>query len=156
MKNNGLPGYLLGHFFFNQFVDNSSTLLLCEKNVFDVLDMVDDFRFLLCHEVLSFWLKWWMDDSDGNVRAMYIFKSVWNTMECKRDSFIGALSGARETHREYVSHHLNLLGLAPKMRWLKILKKFRNNLWSLLTYFYYNFFLSIWCFLYFYWVYYRL
>ena len=29
-------------------------------------------------------------------------KSMWNTMECERDSF----SGARETHRECVSHHL--------------------------------------------------
>ena len=28
-------------------------------------------------------------------------------MECKRDSFSGALGGARETHREYVSHRLN-------------------------------------------------
>ena len=28
-------------------------------------------------------------------------------MECKRDSFIGALGGARETHCEYVLHRLN-------------------------------------------------
>ena len=34
---------------------------------------------------------------------------MWNTMECKRDSFSGALGGARETHWEYVSHRLNEL-----------------------------------------------
>ena len=36
-------------------------------------------------------------------------KSMWNTMECKRDSFSSALGGARETHWERVSHALNTL-----------------------------------------------
>ena len=33
-------------------------------------------------------------------------KSMWNTMECKRDSFSGALGGATKTHWERVSHAL--------------------------------------------------
>ena len=32
---------------------------------------------------------------------------MWNTMECKRDSFSGVLGGARETRWECVSHRLN-------------------------------------------------
>ena len=34
------------------------------------------------------------------------FMAMWNTMECKRDSFNGSLSGTSETHWECVSHCL--------------------------------------------------
>ena len=33
-------------------------------------------------------------------------KGMWNTMECKKDNFSGALGRARETHWECVSHAL--------------------------------------------------
>ena len=36
-----------------------------------------------------------------------VVKSMWNTMECKRDSFSGALGGARETNWDCVSHRIN-------------------------------------------------
>ena len=43
-------------------------------------------------------------------------KHTWNTMECERESFSGALGGARETHWQCVSHclkaRLNILSLA--------------------------------------------
>ena len=45
-------------------------------------------------------------------------KAMWNTMECKRDSFNGSLGGASETHWECVSHCL-------KARW-----NTRRALWS--------------------------
>ena len=52
---------------------------------------------------------------------------------------------------------VNLLGLAPTMRWLKILKKFRNNLYSLSHSFFAKiYFFNFSSFLHFYWVYYRL
>ena len=35
-----------------------------------------------------------------------MLKSMWNTMECERDSSSGALGGARETHWERISHAL--------------------------------------------------
>ena len=35
-------------------------------------------------------------------------KSMWNTIECKRDGFSGALGGARKTHWERVSHALKV------------------------------------------------
>ena len=39
----------------------------------------------------------------------YNIKAMWNTMECKRDSFNGSLGGASETHWECVPHCLNLI-----------------------------------------------
>ena len=41
-----------------------------------------------------------------NTNPKYGIEMMWNTMECKRDSFSGALGGVRETHWECVSHHL--------------------------------------------------
>ena len=37
----------------------------------------------------------------------FYIKAMWNTIECKRDSFNGSLGGASETHWECVSHCLN-------------------------------------------------
>ena len=42
-----------------------------------------------------------------NIKVKFLsFKSMWNTMECKRDRFTGALGGARESHWERISHAL--------------------------------------------------
>ena len=51
----------------------------------------------------------------------YDVKSMWNTMECKRDGFSGALGGARETHWECVSHALKI---TSHFYWIS--KSFRN------------------------------
>ena len=50
-----------------------------------------------------------------------LFKSMWNTMECKRDNFSGALGGGGESHWECVSHGLNFVIKEQKMfvRWRK-------------------------------------
>ena len=44
-------------------------------------------------------------DTDRGIS--HALKAMWNTMECKRDSFNGSLGGASETHWECVSHCLN-------------------------------------------------
>ena len=69
----------------------------------------------------------------GCVRISYYplrIKSMWNTMKCKKDSFSGALGGARETHWECVSHRLNVrihILMPPYtyfLSWEKILEYF--------------------------------
>ena len=42
-----------------------------------------------------------------NVDMTHRLKAMWNTMECKKDSFDGSLGGASETRWECVSHRLN-------------------------------------------------
>ena len=44
--------------------------------------------------------------TESGAGVSHRIKSMWNTMRCKRDNFSGALGGARETHRERVSHAL--------------------------------------------------
>ena len=48
---------------------------------------------------------------------------MWNTMECKRDSFNGSLGGASETHWECVSHCL-------KYHRYKRIKKIVERSWN--------------------------
>ena len=43
---------------------------------------------------------------EGYNEVKLVFKAMWNTMECKRDSFNDSLGGASETHWECVSHCL--------------------------------------------------
>ena len=56
--------------------------------------------------------------------TFHITKAMWNTMECKRDSFSGVLGGARETRWECVSHRLKSLFLV----FLRIITSLRTYL----------------------------
>ena len=56
-------------------------------------------RFAKTHEM------WWWEFLNFHL-GVACLKAMWNTMECKRDSFNGSLGGASETHWECVSHCL--------------------------------------------------
>ena len=47
IKMNRSPDYLLDNYFFLQFFDNFSALLLCEINVLDIFNISDFFQFFV-------------------------------------------------------------------------------------------------------------
>ena len=65
------PGYLWEYYFFRQFVNNFSALLLCKKYVFDIFNMVD-FSFNFCY--IS---KYWNSDCIKHLARSVYVKHLW-------------------------------------------------------------------------------
>ena len=67
-KNNRLPDYSSNDYFFDKLVNNFSAFLLYEKNVLNIFDADDIFRFL-------FMAKYWNSDQIKllvwNIRATH-------------------------------------------------------------------------------------
>ena len=63
IKMNRSPDYLLDNYFFLQFFDNFSALLLCEINVLDIFNISDFFQFFVITRrteiviVSNFWVR---------------------------------------------------------------------------------------------------